>query len=93
MRTFRIVMAIIILVALLPLLSMIAAEGVARLYGCTLDLAAPQPCMIGGEDMGHGLFVLGMMGWFLFATMPVLLMLTLAWILTELVYRHIGRRA
>jgi hypothetical protein len=48
--------------------------------------------MVGGEDIGQGLFTLGMMGWFLFATMPVLVTLVLAWILTELVYRHVHRR-
>lgn len=92
MRLFRSLMVITILLAALPLLSMVAAETIARLYGCTLDLAAPKPCMAGGEDIGQGLFTLGMMGWFLFATLPVLLALVLAWILTELVYRYVYRR-
>jgi hypothetical protein len=92
MRLFRILMGVLILLAALPALSMVAAETIARIYGCALDLAAPKPCMVGGEDIGQGLFTLGMMGWFLFATMPVLVTLVLAWILTELVYRHVHRR-
>jgi hypothetical protein len=92
MRLFRILMGVLILLAALPLLSMVAADTIARFYGCVLDLAAPRPCMAGGADIGHGLFTLGMMGWFLFATMPVLLALVLAWILTELAYRYVTRR-
>jgi hypothetical protein len=91
MRLFRFAMVILVLVALSPLFSMIAAGLVASIYGCPLDLAASKPCVVGGEDIGHGLFTLGMMGWFLFATLPAFLTLSALWIVVELV-RWAGAR-
>ena len=32
---------------------MAVAESIAQLYGCTLDLAAVHPCMVGGKDIGQ----------------------------------------
>jgi hypothetical protein len=92
MRLFRILMAVMVLACALPLLSRIAAGTVARLYGCTLDPESPRPCLAAGEDIGQSLFALGKLGSLLFATLPVLLSLVLAWILTELAYRHVTRR-
>jgi hypothetical protein len=76
-------MVILILIALLPLISMVGADMIARIYGCTLDLASVKPCVVGGQDIGQGLFTLGMMGWFLFATLPVIFSLVLFWIIIE----------
>jgi hypothetical protein len=91
MRFFRFAMVILVLVALSPLFSMIAAGLVASIYGCPLDLASVKPCVVGGQDIGHGLFTLGMMGWFLFATLPAFLALSALWIVVELV-RWAGAR-
>jgi hypothetical protein len=91
MRVFRILMVILVLATLMPFLSMLAADAIARFYGCELDLASVKPCLVGGRDIGEGLFTLGMMGWFLFATMPAFLGLAALWALVELV-RWLGRR-
>ena len=39
--------------------------------------------MVGGSDMGHTLLTLGMMGYFLFATLPVVLGTVIVWVLVE----------
>jgi hypothetical protein len=85
MRLFRILMAVMLMIALLPVFSMAAAEIMAQFYGCKLDLVAAHPCIAGGRDIGHGLLTLGMMGYFLFATMPAVAGIVVLWVLVELV--------
>lgn len=85
MRAFRAIMAVLLLVCLAPLLSMAVAEFIAQVNGCKLDLASVHPCIIGGRDIGHTLLALGMMGYFLFATMPTVLAIVIAWALVELI--------
>ena len=43
------------------------------------------PCVVGGRDIGHALLTLGMMGYFLFATMPAVFAIVIAWVLVELI--------
>lgn len=85
MRVFRAVMAVLLLVCLAPLLSMATAEFIAQVNGCKLDLASVHPCVVGGRDIGHALLTLGMMGYFLFATMPAVFAIVIAWVLIELI--------
>ena len=49
--------------------------------------------MVGGEDIGKDLLTLGMMGWFLFATLPITLALAAFWIVVEIVRWVKVRRA
>ena len=83
MQLFRAAMAVLLFICLLPLMSMAVAEFIAQVYGCKLDLAGVHPCMVGGSDMGHTLLTLGMMGYFLFATLPVVLGAVIVWVLVE----------
>ena len=85
MRAFRAVMAILLFICLLPLMSMAAAEFIAQVNGCKLDLTGAHPCVVGGRDIGHDLLTLGMMGYFLFATMPAVAAIVVLWVLVELV--------
>jgi hypothetical protein len=85
MRAFRAVMAVLMLVCLAPLLSMAAAEFIAQVNGCKLDLASVHPCVVGGRDIGHALLTLGMMGYFLFTTMPAVFAIVIVWVLIELI--------
>lgn len=93
MRLFRALMAILLLLCLLPLISMAVAETIAQIYGCTLDLAAVHPCIVGGKDIGQTLLTLGMMGWFLFATMPGVAAVIVVWLVVELIRWVSGRRS
>ena len=94
MRVFRIFAVIVILLCLTPLASMAAAEVTAWFYGCRLDLAATHPCMAGGSDIGPTLMTMGMMGWFLMTTLPVLLATAVLWVIVEIVrWAALRRRA
>ena len=85
MRAFRAVMAILLFICLLPLMSMAVAEFIAQVNGCKLDLTGAHPCIVGGRDIGHDLLTLGMMGYFLFATMPAVAGIVVLWALVELI--------
>jgi hypothetical protein len=93
MRVFRILMSIVVLACLTPLFSMVAAEVTARIFGCDLSLAATHPCMAFGTDIGSNLLTMGMMGWFLMTTLPVMLGVVILWIVVEIVRRFTLRRA
>jgi hypothetical protein len=85
MRTFRTVGAILLLLGLAPLMSMAAAEFIAQVNGCKLDLTGGHPCIVGGQDIGHALLTLGMMGYFLFATLPAVAAIVGLWVVVELI--------
>ena len=85
MRAFRILMSILVLACLAPLFSMLAAQAAAFIYGCDLSLAATQPCMAHSTDIGQTLLTMGMMGWFLMTTLPVMLGVVILWIIVEIV--------
>ena len=85
MRAFRALMAVLLFLCLLPMMSMAVAEFIAQLYGCKLDLASVHPCIVGGRDIGQDLLTLGMMGYFLFVTMPGVVAVIAIWIIVELI--------
>jgi hypothetical protein len=86
MRAFRALMAVLLFLCLLPMMSMAVAEFIAQIYGCKLDLASVHPCTVGGRDIGHDLLTLGMMGYFLFATMPGVAAIVVVWVVVELIH-------
>lgn len=85
MRAFRALMSVLLLACLSPFLLMAAAESMAQIYGCKLDLASVHPCIVAGRDMGQDLLTTGAMGYFLFITLPVAAAVVGAWIIVELV--------
>ena len=93
MRVFRALMAIALLLCLSPLIAMAVAEFIAQIYGCKLDLTGAHPCMVGGSDWGETLLTLGMMGYFLFATMPAIAGIVVLWVIVELIRWVSQRRA
>ncbi len=85
MRLLRVLLSLALLACLLPLLSMAAADIIANVYGCKVDLTAAHPCIVGGKDIGHTLLTLGMMGYFLMATFPIAAVIVGAWMIIEVV--------
>jgi len=65
------VLACLGLFAVAPLLCALAAGWVANLAGCPLDEGDVHPCLILGWDAGPILYQLGVLGWFMLATIPV----------------------
>jgi hypothetical protein len=54
-----------------PLISVIIAGTLASSHGCTLHEGGVNPCVILGHDFGQLLYTMGVMGWFMFLTVPV----------------------
>ena len=64
-------LALILLVALLPAISVVVAGGIADANGCRLHEGFQNPCLVGGNDIGDTLYVMGVLGWFMLATLPL----------------------
>ena len=60
-----------IIIAVLPLLSMIAAGLTASLFGCDLNEGDVSMCPTIFGDIGELLYTMGVFGWFLFYTVPL----------------------
>lgn len=66
-----IVILIILLLAFAPVISVMIASEIANANGCQLDEGSVHPCIVNGVDQGETLYTLGMMGWFMLATLPL----------------------
>ncbi|WP_055047069.1 hypothetical protein [Devosia sp. A16] len=90
---YWIVLAIILLVALAPVFSVMVAGSIAEANGCALDEGSVHPCIVNGEDIGSTLYTLGVMGWFMLATIPLGAGALLLWAVVLIVHRlYWGRK-
>lgn len=90
---YWIVLAIILLVALAPVLSVIVAGTIADANGCALDEGSVHPCIVNGTDIGSTLYALGVMGWFMLATIPLGAGALLLWAVVLIAHRlYWGRK-
>ena len=60
-----------ILFAILPILSMLAAGAIANMLDCSLDESGTSSCPTAIGDMGELLSLMGLLGWFVFYTVPL----------------------
>ncbi|HEY5337322.1 MAG TPA: hypothetical protein VIJ85_03890 [Rhizomicrobium sp.] len=70
---------VIVLFGALPILSVIAASGMASALHCVLDEGGTHRCMFMGSDIGDNLYVLFVSGWFMFVTLPAAAIATAVW--------------
>jgi hypothetical protein len=80
---------VIVLIALLPIFTMIVAVSVANAYGCQITEGVVSPCMIGGSDYGSLLQAGGISFWYLLFTMPLGFVLFVIWLIVFLI--HLAR--
>jgi len=92
MGLFRLVMAVLVLGTGAPLLARLCAGAISRVSGCTLDMTSVEGCVVGGTELSGVLLALGTVSGLLFATLPFLVALLLAWVLTEFAHRYVTRR-
>jgi len=90
MRTFRVVMGLLLLFCLVPIMALIGAGAAARSVGCELDPGQPLPCVVLGGDYGAELFSLLNFGMHTVEAVAVLGALIVCWIIVEIV-AAIGR--
>lgn len=60
-----------VVIGLLPLLPVLFAGGIATLLHCQVDESGTAPCMIEGVDIGGTLSLLGLLGWLIFFSAPL----------------------
>ena len=93
---YWLILAAIVLVALLPVLSVLFAAFVANANGCRLDEGSVHPCMVMGSDWGETLYTFGVMGWLMLATLPLGLFAFGGWLVAliahRIAWRHTSRR-
>jgi hypothetical protein len=68
------------------------AGWIAESHGCTLNEGSVNPCIVDGEDMGHTLYTMFVMGWFMLVTLPAGLVALLVWIIVAVTLLLAGRR-
>jgi predicted MFS family arabinose efflux permease len=70
-RNYLVILVVIVLFAAAPLISVYFTYLVADSHGCTVNEATIHPCIVLGADLGGLLYVTGVMGWFMLATIPL----------------------
>ncbi len=73
--------------AFAPIGSVILCGAIANAYGCKVDEGSVHPCIINGQDYGHFLYSLGVMGWFMLVTLPCGLFAFVAWLIVFILHR------
>lgn len=90
---YGIVFALIAIVALAPIGSVVACGWIADAHGCKVDEGSVHPCIINGQDYGHTLYTLGVLGWFMLLTLPGGALATVIWLLVLVVHWSRWRKA
>ena len=88
LRSLFIGYAVVFLLTGWPILSVIVAGTIASWNGCTLHEGFKNPCMVGGNDIGGTLYAMGVMGWFMIATIPLGAMAGLLWTIVWIVLKR-----
>lgn len=61
---------LIVLWMVLPLLSVFTAYTIGNAFNCQVDEGGVHPCVVAGQDIGEPLYTMGVLGWFMFITIP-----------------------
>ena len=69
-----------------PIASVAAAALVASWNGCVLNEGNVNPCVVGGKDIGETLYAMGVMGWFMLATIPLGVIAFVIWTVGWLIW-------
>lgn len=84
---YIVLLIVIVGVALAPAVPVTISGMVAEDNDCRLDEGSIHPCIVGGKDVGAGLYTMAMMGWLLIATVPLGFMAFVVWGVVLLLHR------
>jgi hypothetical protein len=87
------VLALIVLFALAPIISLVFAGSVASFAGCQLDEGSVHPCVLMGLDFGALLYAMGVAGWLALMTVPLAGIALGVWIVAAVILYIRARRA
>jgi hypothetical protein len=85
-------LAIILLFAVLPVVSLLLAVLFASAFGCQLDEGSVHPCVVVGLDFGGLLYPMAVGGWFVMFTVPLAGLALIVWLIVLVVLLFIRRR-
>lgn len=83
---YLLLLILIIGFALLPLIGAIGASAIGSMADCRVDEAGSYPCIILGTDIGGALSLFFVMGWLMFATMPIAGVLFVVWLVVAAIH-------
>lgn len=84
---YWLLLALILLFAFAPVISVMIAGWMAEANGCALDEGSIHTCMVGGEDIGPTLYTLFVLGWFGLATLPLGGGALIVWLVIVIIHR------
>ncbi|WIY52842.1 hypothetical protein O9Z70_15525 [Devosia sp. YIM 151766] len=84
---YALVLLAILIFALWPLASVYLTYLIADANGCQVNEARVQPCLVLGADWGGLLYNMGVMGWFMLATLPLGGGAFLVWLASLIIHR------
>jgi hypothetical protein len=85
-------LALIVLFGATPVIATLAASGMGRALGCTLNAGGAHPCLLFGLDIGGALHVMFVSHWFAMVTVPVAIMVLVVWAVVALILLLLHRR-
>jgi hypothetical protein len=89
---YWIVLVPIVLFAFAPIGSVMLCSVIANANGCKVDEGSVHPCIINGQDYGHLLYTLGVLGWFMLVTLPGALFAFVIWLIVLILHRASWRK-
>jgi hypothetical protein len=78
--------------AFAPIGSVLVCGAIANAYGCKVDEGSVHPCIIKGQDYGHLLYTLGVLGWLMLVTLPAGLLAFVIWLIILILHRERWRK-
>ena len=81
-----------VIVAVLPIVSMITAGVIANAFGCALDESGTSSCPTPVGDIGELLSMMGLFGWLVFFSVPIGVLGLLIALIVFVVALLLGRR-
>jgi hypothetical protein len=84
---YLLVLVVIFAFAFAPIGSVILCGAMANAYGCKVDEGSVHPCIINGQDYGHLLYTLGVLGWLMLVTIPGGLLAFVIWLIVLILHR------
>ena len=90
--TLLALLAIITLLAASPILGVIFTAVVASALHCQVDEGSVHPCLYLGHDIGPLLYNLGVGGWLMIITLPILFICFVLWVGVAIIFFTRRRR-
>ncbi len=84
---YLLVLVVIFAFAFAPIGSVMLCGVMANAYGCKVDEGSVHPCIINGQDYGHLLYTLGVLGWLMLVTIPGGLLAFVIWLIVLILHR------